>query len=73
MLTTEVNPQERTIQDAMSEALLAMGMDAMSRDVKTETDVPTLRRYARVIVKHAQVERRGIIANAFRLHRPRLY
>ncbi len=56
-----------TIQDAMSALLLALGFDAMAREVKTETEHDRLARYARIIVKQSPAAQRLELANRFRM------
>ena len=46
-----------TVQDALSEMLSSLGYGQMARDVKTERDKATLRRYAAFIVR--QLNRQG--------------
>jgi len=62
-------PTRPTVQDAMSELLLALGFDAMAREVKTETEHDRLCRYARIIVKQSPESKRLELANRFRLLR----
>lgn len=64
---------DKTIQDAMSELLAALGFETMAREVKTEQDLGRLRQYARIIVKQSKPEFRLQLANMFRMHRPVLY
>ena len=64
---------EATIQDAMSELLGAMGFERMAQDVRTESDLDTLRKYARLIVNKSPESMRLTLANKFRMLRPPLY
>ena len=45
------------ITSMLSELLSALGFGAMAEDVKSETDAERIRRYARVVAKHANDQR----------------
>lgn len=61
-----------TIQDAMAALLASLGFVAMAEDVRDETDISRLRRYARVCVNSAPANKKAEMANLFRLNKPPL-
>jgi hypothetical protein len=54
-----MNTTTRTINDALSALLLALGFQAMAQQVKTERDTERLSKYARVIVRNMPADKRA--------------
>jgi hypothetical protein len=54
-----MNTTTRTINDALSALLLALGFQTMAQQVKTERDTERLSKYARVIVRNMPADKRA--------------